>query len=77
MAAISPITIAATVPDLWDKAVEALKEKDKQNIDFQRADRRVISGRARGGPKDEADVYQSTAEVQEKQWRVCPSIRRL
>lgn len=42
MAALSPITVAATVPDLWDKAVKALKEKDKQNVDFQRADKRAI-----------------------------------
>lgn len=42
MAALSPITITATVPDLWDKAVEALKERDKQNVDFQRADKRAI-----------------------------------
>ena len=42
MATLSPITTAATVPDLWDKAVEALKEKDKENVDFQRGDKRAI-----------------------------------
>ena len=42
MAALNPITTAATVPDLWDRAVEALKEKDKQNVDFQHADKRAI-----------------------------------
>ena len=42
MAALSSITTTATVPDLWDRAVEALKEKDKQNVDFQRADKRAI-----------------------------------
>ena len=42
MAAPSSIAISATVPDLWDKAVQALKEKDKQNVDFQRDDRRAI-----------------------------------
>lgn len=42
MAAINPTAIAATVPDLWRKAVEALKEKDKQNVDFQRSDKRAI-----------------------------------
>lgn len=26
----------------WEKAVEALKEKDKQNVDFQRGDKRAI-----------------------------------
>lgn len=42
MAAINPTAIAATVPDLWRKAVEALKEKDKQNVDFQRSDKLAI-----------------------------------
>lgn len=42
MAALNPIITEAASPDLWDKAVLALKEKDKQNIDFQRADRRAI-----------------------------------
>lgn len=28
--------------NLWDKAVESLKEKDKQNVDFQRSDKRAI-----------------------------------
>ena len=27
---------------LWDKAVESLKHKDKQNVDFQRLDKRAI-----------------------------------
>ena len=42
MAALASITNAATVPDLWDNAFKALKEKDKQNVDFQRADKRAI-----------------------------------
>ena len=42
MATLSPITILATVPDLWEEAVKALKEKDKQNVDLQRADKRAI-----------------------------------
>lgn len=42
MAAPNPSTTAANVPDLWERAVEALSEKDKQNIDFQRADKRAI-----------------------------------
>ena len=42
MAALAPITNAATVPDLWDNAFEALKEKDKLNFDFQRADKRAL-----------------------------------
>lgn len=42
MAAFTPITTAATGPNFWDKAVEALEEKDKQNIDFQRADKLTI-----------------------------------
>ena len=42
MAAPSPITTALNVPDLWEKAVEALNEKDKQNVDFQRPDKRAI-----------------------------------
>ena len=42
MAPVTPITTAATLPDLWDNAFKALKEKDKQNVDFQRADKRAI-----------------------------------
>ena len=42
MAALSPNSTVATVPDLWDRAVEALKEKDKQNVDFQRTDKQAI-----------------------------------
>lgn len=33
MTALNPAILAATLPDLWDKAVRALKEKDKQNFD--------------------------------------------
>ena len=42
MAALTPMTNAATVPDLWDNAFKSLKEKDKQNVDFQRTDKRAI-----------------------------------
>lgn len=28
--------------NLWDKAVNSLKEEDKQNVNFQRADKRAI-----------------------------------
>jgi hypothetical protein len=28
--------------NLWDKAVDSLKEKDKQNVDFQRSNKRAI-----------------------------------
>ena len=42
MAALTRITNAATVPDLWDNAFKALKEKDKQSVDFQRTNKRAI-----------------------------------
>ena len=42
MAALTPITNAATAPDLWDKAFKGLKEEDKLKVDFQRADKRAI-----------------------------------
>lgn len=42
MAALTPMTNTATVPDLWDNAFKTLKEKDKQNVDFQRTDKRAI-----------------------------------
>ena len=42
MATLTPIMNAATGPDLWDNAFKTLKEKDKQNVDFQRTDKRAI-----------------------------------
>ena len=42
MVALTAVMNAATVPDLWNNAFKTLKEKDKQNVDFQRTDKRAI-----------------------------------
>ena len=38
----TPLVATAIIMSLWDKAVESLKLKDKQNVDFQRLDKRAI-----------------------------------
>ena len=38
----APLVVTLTIMNLWDKAVDALKDKHKHNVDFQRADKNAI-----------------------------------
>ena len=38
----TPLAVILTVMNLWDKAVDALEDKHKHNVDFQRTDKNAI-----------------------------------
>ena len=38
----APLAVILTTMDLWDKAVDALEDKHKHNVDFQRTDKNAI-----------------------------------